>query len=297
MIKINKTQPAPRILYSRGTRRGQDKCHIETQKVCRYFESQNCNPNEECEYSFDGGIYGNRIWKEQLLEDQHNKCCFCESNFRHVSPGDVEHFRPKGGYQQFHHEPIQKPGYYWLAYDWENLLIACENCNRSEKKNLFPLLEPEKRATKENKDIIAEKPVLINPWKENPDDFIKFNFEVPIGIDSDGRGQETIELLKLDENEHLATMRRDKLSRIETLIKLIEIEMCVQECSNTERSIELIELINKIKGIYEETELSEQIDTVLNALHDKSEYAGMARSNFKDKIEELCERYQMLTAQ
>lgn len=266
MIKINKTQPAPRYLIYEGTPREEDKCHSETQKACEYFESDRYDPSKKCEYEFNSNVYGNTNWKKQLLEDQHNKCCFCESYILHVSPGDVEHFRPKGGYKQSRSEPMKKPGYYWLAYKWDNLLIACESCNRSKKGNLFPLLNPDKRATKKSDYMEDEKPLLINPWNENPENFVEFNLEVPIGIDSEERGDKTIKLLKLDENEHLATMRRDKLSSIETLIKLIE-----------------------MSDGYES--VTKEFALLVKSLDNSSAYSGMVRSNFKDKITELQVRY------
>ena len=201
-----------------------------------------------------------------MLEDQHNKCCFCESYFLHISAGDVEHLRPKGGYKQSVSDSLQKPGYYWLAYKWDNLLIACENCNRIEKKNLFPLLNPENRATKENKDIDAEKPIFINPWKEDSVNLIEFHCYIPIGIDSEGRGKQTIELLNLDKNKALSVMRQDRLFVISTIIEKIEI------CSE-----------NMPDPI--------DINYVVKSLDESSAYAGMIRSNFKDKINKIQKRY------
>ncbi|HII91194.1 MAG TPA: hypothetical protein HA262_03245 [Methanosarcina sp.] len=266
MIKINKTQPAPRYLIHTGTSREEDKCYSETQAACIYFESENDDSNKKSEYKFDSNIYGNRIWRSQLLEDQHNKCCFCESRFLHVSAGDVEHFRPKGGYKQSVSDSLQKPGYYWLAYEWDNLLIACENCNRIEKKNLFPLLNPENRATKENKDIDAERPIFINPWKEDPENFIEFHCEIPIGIDSEGRGTQTIELLNLDKNKVLSEIRAEKLYIISTIIE-------------------------KIEKYGENIPNPKDIEYIVKSLDESSAYAGMIRSNFEDKINEIQKKY------
>lgn len=270
MIKINKTQPAPRVLFSRGPRSGQDKCHSETQNACSYFESQNYNPNEKCEYSFDGDIYGNRIWKELLLKDQHNKCCFCEAHFQHITPGDVEHFRPKGGYKQSHSDSLQNPGYYWLAYDWDNLLISCPKCNRMIKQNLFPLINSSDRANKENKDITAEKPILINPWIEDPESFIQYNLHIPFGIDPENRGKQTIELLKLDKD--IDEVRSQKLSSVETSIVLLE--------------------ANTLSSFLPQDYIDKQMNFLVGSLHEKSAYSAMIKCNFADKIKELQQFYQ-----
>ena len=70
----------------------------------------------------------------------HGKCVYCETNVAASHPGDIEHWRPKN---RVTHESgrtieietedgstVQHPGYYWLAYEWRNLLFACEDCNR-----------------------------------------------------------------------------------------------------------------------------------------------------------------------
>ena len=59
--------------------------------------------------SFDSGIYGHPNIKEKLKTTQHGKCAFCESNITHIDYGDVEHFRPKGGYVQNNKETLNKP--------------------------------------------------------------------------------------------------------------------------------------------------------------------------------------------
>src|SRR5712691_15858 len=70
----------------------------------------------------------------------HGKCAYCESFIAADQPGDLDHFRPKGKVTNSDHQSIMiqdeqghampHPGYYWLAYDWRNLLPSCEDCNR-----------------------------------------------------------------------------------------------------------------------------------------------------------------------
>lgn len=62
--------------------------------------------------------------KERLTKLYHNKCAFCEQRIERF---DIEHFRPKSIY-------------YWLAYSWDNLLLACPVCNNA-KTNFFETLE------------------------------------------------------------------------------------------------------------------------------------------------------------
>jgi hypothetical protein len=52
---------------------------------------------------------------------------------------------------------LEQPGYFWLAYVWANLFLACQLCNQSFKKNLFPLADPAKRARSHLHDLGARR--------------------------------------------------------------------------------------------------------------------------------------------
>lgn len=174
----------------------------------------------EFDFNFDSTIYGHLEVKDKLSHLQNNKCCFCESKIGHISYGDIEHFRPKAGWVQ-DNEPINKPGYYWLAYDWDNLLLCCQKCNQRFKKNYFPIKNSFQRATSNLSDLAAEQPLFIHPVNEDPAYFISFNDEIPVGVDSDGRGSETIEKLGID-RELLNEQRRKTLNMIRTLCDLAD---------------------------------------------------------------------------
>jgi len=81
MIRVRKPEQAPRILRERGRR--------TTEANQQAFE------NGERTFKFDGSIYGAKSVKDALVKAQHEKCAFCESKIRHISHGDVEHFRPR----------------------------------------------------------------------------------------------------------------------------------------------------------------------------------------------------------
>jgi len=133
VIRIEKPSESPSVLRERGTG--------PTAELCRSIDA-----GEHAAVTFDRSIYGSPEVKEALREAQHDKCCFCESKITHVSPGDIEHFRPKAAVRQSPQTPLHRPGYYWLAYEWSNLYLACEQCNRRHKQNLFPLLHDSERA-------------------------------------------------------------------------------------------------------------------------------------------------------
>lgn len=83
-------------------------------------------------------------------------------------------------------------GYYWLAYEWDNLLFCCPECNRRYKENLFPLVDPSKRAISHFDDIQREEPLFIHPANENPEKFIEYKGIHPRAINGNPRGTTTI---------------------------------------------------------------------------------------------------------
>ena len=66
-------------------------------------------------FEFDSSVYGHKTVKKALIEAQHGKCCFCEAKVVHISYGDVEHFRPKGGVSSERGRPPRQAG----------VLLAC----------------------------------------------------------------------------------------------------------------------------------------------------------------------------
>lgn len=241
MIRVVKPAKAPAILIAKGKpKRGE------------YVAAYNKGVRE---FKFDSKIYGNKTVKEALIKAQHDKCFLCESKITHVAFGDVEHFRPKAAYKQSLKEPLQKPGYYWLAYEWSNLFLSCQLCNQVFKKNLFPLSNPGARATSHRHQTTREKPLFIDPSIDNPEEHISFNGNVPCPINNDPRGKATIESLGLT---------REKLN---------------------ERRLERYRILEQLYLIAHRTptipESKDAKDLLVKAEQDDAEYASMARAAIK----------------
>lgn len=158
-------------------------------------------------------LYGCREVKDQLKAAQFCKCAYCEISLtrRH---GHVEHFRPKEGWKQTKSKKkLNKPGYFWLAYTWSNLLVSCEVCNdKGHKGNLFPLVNPTCRAKPDSPSISAEVPLLLNPYDDNPMHHIEWHAEIPVGITP--QGEMTVETFGLDRDKDLIEDRRDYLNEV-----------------------------------------------------------------------------------
>jgi hypothetical protein len=92
-------------------------------------------------------IYSDLYRGELTRFHQHpfyGKCAYCETKVDVSSPTYVEHFRPKAGVRDINNVTVQvtingvqvpHPGYYWLAYHWENLLPTCWQCNTFHNEN------------------------------------------------------------------------------------------------------------------------------------------------------------------
>jgi uncharacterized protein (TIGR02646 family) len=251
MIRITKRADStpPNILLVQG--------RIAT---LEFEQRYNNGEREFLSTEFKSAIYGHDTVKELLIKIQDYKCCFCESKIGHISYGDVEHFRPKAGWVQ-ENESINKPGYYWLAYEWDNLLLSCQLCNQRFKKNLFPLVDATTRVVSHIDNIANEVPLFLNPNVENVEEFITFNEEIPKGIVDTYRGEKTIEILGLD-RELLNEQRRTLLNPIRDIYDLAK--------GYPETYAELkLEAKNKILKYYNQS------------LLDATEYASMLRAFFK----------------
>lgn len=124
------------------------------------------------DHAFDAEIW--KGLKEYLLAYFHGKCAYCEVNITAGFWGDVEHYRPKKKVE----EAPKHRGYYWLAYTPHNLMPSCQLCNQGKgKKNHFPLANEKLRARRP-KDLAAERPLLLNPYTDDPSLHLSFEFDL-----------------------------------------------------------------------------------------------------------------------
>lgn len=84
-------------------------------------------------HKFDSSYYAKGALAE-LKTIYKNKCGYCETNHEAGATFRVDHFRPKRKVK----DDAVHLGYYWLGYEWSNLILSCESCN-GKKSNRFPL--------------------------------------------------------------------------------------------------------------------------------------------------------------
>ena len=84
-------------------------------------------------------VFQSKVYRDttlETLEKLYNyKCAYCETDTSAGAPMQVEHYRPKAKVT----EDSAHLGYYWIAYEWSNLILSCSKCN-NKKRNRFPVL-------------------------------------------------------------------------------------------------------------------------------------------------------------
>jgi hypothetical protein len=211
MIPVVKPAAPPVLLYDGTT---------ATLQLCAAYVSAPGDYHRGARtFAFYASIYADKVVKDALCDAQHKKCAFCESIFRHTGYGDVEHFRPKAGYKQREADELKRPGYYWLAYAWENLFYSCQLCNQRFKRNLFPLKDGRRRARSHRHDLAKEGPLLVDPSTQDPALYLGFREEYAYAVGGCREGEATIDVFGLN-REELVEIRRDRLARLRDLVLL-----------------------------------------------------------------------------
>jgi len=247
MILINRPTKIPKSLKNKGKEITTENCK-SFEKDDKLFLSK---------FKAISSVYGSKTVKKLLKKAQHNKCCFCEKN-QVDEYGAVEHFRPKGGYKVKREDKnLLKPGYYWLAYDWTNLLFVCGVCNTSHKQNFFPLVNEKKRAKSHLAEISKEESLLIDPCGDkNPEIHIKFNYNLPYSDDKFGK--KTIEICGLD-RDALNSLRAKLISDIDARL-----------------------IILSVKEAYNEVEIQNARNYLIECQKPESEFSSTARNYLKE---------------
>ena len=127
------------------------------------------------------------------------KCVYCEASPIATSTFRIDHYRPKKNIK----EDIMHTGYYWLAYEWTNLIQACQFCNGSKsnhfplKVNSFRVLENTPHAIEEAyrnptiNPLSLEQRLLLNPELDEVENHFSFNSDGTISSKTD-EGNESI---------------------------------------------------------------------------------------------------------
>ncbi len=271
MIRIKKSPSPPPRLKKKG------KPETENNKKL-YDADPGAFQSGKKTFEFHNNIYGHSSVKKQLIREQHGKCCFCEAKILSNSYGDVEHFRPKGGYQTKKSEKMKRPGYYWEAYDWDNLFFSCQVCNSRHKKNFFPLEDEAERVSDHHGDLAEEAPLLVHPSQDNPEAHIGFRENVCYPLDR--KGKTSISAYGLN-RELIVEKRREYLENLEKSITIASIDYETLEPEKKEWLLSILHV--DVPGLLDLISRARRF--IEQAVEDSVEFAAMVHHRLNDEID------------
>lgn len=274
MIRVRPVPPVPEALL------GQTAIDEREEAIEAFL----ADPNAK----FTFNAYKNRSVRRALNAAFHFKCAYCEAYFGATQPVAVEHYRPKSAVIGADGK-LKKPGYYWLAGTWDNLLPSCTDCNSAReqevegesprtlgKANKFPLENEPKRA-KRPKQEKKEKRLLLHPYLDQPERHLVFDAEggVKPALSKQGReskkGVASIEVYAL-RRTGLATDR----ARVATIVR-----------ASVKRIEDLRLILGRTGDAGVEQMIREEIQTVKGYLTDTSPYSAMARQLTRELVDEI----------
>ena len=138
--------------------------------------------------------YNHADVKKELLRETHSKCAYCESKFRHIVYGDIEHVVPKSD------DPSK-----WFS--WENLTVACDICNTN----------------KSNAGV--DRDSFIDPYDVDPEEHFWQIGSMMYARPGSNAAALTERLLDLNR----ADLVERRFERLKSLLKLVE---SVERCDN-----------------------------------------------------------------
>jgi 5-methylcytosine-specific restriction endonuclease McrA len=223
--------------------------------------------------SFEFETYNDSMLKDELKKF-FTKCAYCESSYGAVYDGDIEHFRPKG---KVNEKSPQTPGYYWLANDWDNLLLACQHCNQRRnhlldgetslkglgKLDQFPLSDETKRVSTHLELLDEEEKVrlLLNPCKDRPEEHFEYENTEAVIRPITKKGESSVRVYAL-QRPLLVQERKKRLKQLFHQMDIVKREL---ERFNVDGS----DIQKKL--------FARELDFLLNFTKSESIYAGMCR--------------------
>lgn len=163
--------------------------------------------------------------KKVLLDETHNKCVYCESKIGHNCPGDTEHKIPKSKRLD-------------LIFEWNNMTIACSECNRRKLDYYDPAC------------------MFLDPYIDDVENLVRHFGPVVYSYPGNKRSEVTIYILELNSNTARKSLIGRKIEKLENINHLIE-RIAVEDNAT-------------IKGFLHQL-LSESCDS-------SAEYSGMVKT-------------------
>lgn len=211
MIRLKKRiNPKPENISTKN-----NLFNLEVSRLRAYFK---LDPIEQARTRppFNKEIVNTPTIIHELQQIQNNKCAYCETKLDDIYGKFISHYRPLSNASDPKNDIKHIVCYAWFAYEWQNLMLLCDDCN-SHKLNYFPISGRTAQPFSSWRVAqIQEKPLLLNPFEEDPKNHLKFDTEgVAVGCSESGRI--TIELVNLNRTQ-LKINRKKAIENVLTLI-------------------------------------------------------------------------------
>jgi HNH endonuclease len=134
--------------------------------------------------------YREKSIKKILKDETHNKCVYCESKIGHNTPGDIEHKIPTSKDNS-------------KRFDWNNLTIACSECNR--RKNDYYKIGME----------------FLDPYTDDVESILEHYGPIVFWQTGNARAEISLKTLELNNTSRFELISQ-KLSKLNELAHIIE---------------------------------------------------------------------------
>lgn len=129
--------------------------------------------------------------KKALRDETCNKCVYCESKIGFNCPGDIEHKIPKSKEAD-------------LIFEWNNMTIACNECNRRKS------------------DYYDSACMFLDPYTDNVEGLVLHYGPFVVSLPGNKRSEVTVLILELSLNTTRKSLIGRKIEKLESIKHLIE---------------------------------------------------------------------------
>lgn len=129
--------------------------------------------------------------KQALMAETYGKCVYCESKVGHNCPGDTEHKSPQS----------VRPD---LVFEWQNMTIACNECNRRKGSYYDPSC------------------MFLDPNTDDVEGWLVHAGPVVFNTPGKRRAELTVRMLKIDRTDSRKELIGRKMEALENVRHLVE---------------------------------------------------------------------------
>ena len=171
----------------------------EARAAAASFFRSRARVNRQQQHKFAESIYAARGVRSRLEKLFHARCAFCCRPLA-AKEARVHHLRPSQD-AVGHDGSTSRSHYYWLAYDWSNLYLACTECTEAQGPK-FPVDRQRATPGRIGQALDAEMPVVLDPCRDDPELKLVYLKSGEVASE-DARGRSTVDIFDLNRRQLL----------------------------------------------------------------------------------------------